>query len=249
MSLFSSIEETEYFWADFFFSEDRAVPETMEMFHQCLVDDNMGFKLLKGNDCHLNYTILDRVSGFKWMIDLYNNLRAAKGKSERRHEYIMAAYNANFALPEYTLKASPPHVELDELLFSLQYNGKWVLRRETFSLSFFFCKDGILGAGENDFQQGNLVRAVDLCKKIWRACSPVFCWMDVSSQFYSEAASQISRGRVPSGAWFTISSKQAYTHYLVEVLENSRHLIYDYLEEKSLFIENTKCRRGKLKYL
>ena len=90
---------------------------------------------------------------------------------------------------------------------------------------------------------------MDLCKKIWRSCSPVFCWMDVSPQFYSEAASQISRGRVPSGAWFTISAKQAYTHYLVEVLENSSHLIYDYMEDKSLFIENTKCRRGKLKYL
>jgi hypothetical protein len=248
MSLFHEIEETEYFWADFIFTDDRSAVEIIEAAHRCFTSGGMGYRFYKGNDCQLNYTVIDRKSGTKWMLDLYEDVKAAKGKTARRHEYIVASYGANFALPGYASRCGNSQVEPTEILFMLQFNGMWVLRRETFSLVFFFIKDGVLGAGEEEGQKQNLRRIVDLARALWSETSPVFCWMDVSSQLYSEAMEQISKGRVPSGAWFSINSEKVFTQEIRRRLEDSPHLVYDISKDGAVFIENLKCRRGKLGY-
>ena len=248
MYLFHEIEETEYFWADFIFGDDRNAAEIIEAVHRCLTSSGMLYRFYKGNDCQLNYTVIDRSSGKRWMLDLFEEVKAAKGKTARRHEYIVASYGANFALPGYAARCANSQIEPTEILFMLQFNGRWVLRRETFSLVVFFMKDGVLGAGEEEGQQQNLRRIVDLGKMLWTATSPAFCWMDVSPQLYSEAVEQISKGRVPSGAWFSISSGRVLTPEIRRNLESSPHLVFDIVKDGAVIIENTKCRRGKLRY-
>lgn len=249
MYFFHEIKEIEYFWADFIFSREKDIFETLCTLHRCLAENGMTFKFYKGNDMQLNYTLLDRESGLKWMVNLYEDIRDARGKTPRRHEYIVAAYTANFELPDYASRIAGSHVEIEEFLFMLQYNGRWILKKDTFSVVLFFCKNGVLGAGKQAHQKENLLYAVNTCKQLWNNTSPVFCWMDVSPQLYSEAVDQVSKGRVPSGAWFSISSRRVYTPAIVKAVESNSNLILDYMDDGSIFIENIKCRRGKLKYL
>jgi hypothetical protein len=241
MLLFHDIEETEYFWADFIFGNSRSVPAA-------LADEGMSFKFCKGNDTQLNYTLLDWESGARWMMDLYESVRGSKGKSPRRHEYVIAAYRSAFALPQYASGAAGGSIEADELLMMLQYNGKWVFRKETFSIVLFFCKNGVLGSGELESQQGNFRRAVDLCRRAWIRSSPLFCWMDVSPHLYSEAVEQISKGRAPTGAWLSISSPSVYTKDILRSVEGNPGLVCDRMENGTIIVENAKCRRGKLRY-
>jgi hypothetical protein len=248
MLLFHDIEETEYFWADFIFGNSRSVPDVLDTFHRVLADEGMSFKFYKGNDTQLNYTLLDWESGARWMTDLYESVRSSKGKSPRRHEYVIAAYRSIFVLPDYAAGSAGGGIEADELLMMLQYNGKWVFRKETFSIVLFFCKKGVLGSGDLESQRSNFRRAVDLCRSAWNRSSPLFCWMDVAPHLYCEAVEQISKGRAPTGAWLSLSSPSVYTPEILKSMDTNPNLVCDRMENGTIFVENAKCRRGKLRY-
>jgi len=248
MMLYDTVD-AEYFWADFIFGCEKSVVDALEAVHRCFTEEGMAFKFCKGNDTQLNYTLFDRESGVRWMVDMYEAVRDSHGKSPRRHEYLMAAYESAFTVPEDAPHPAGSHIEAGEVLAALQYNGRWVMRRETFSIVVFFSKNGVLGAGEHDFQRENFRRAINLFRRLWLASSPVFCWMDIAPHLYSESVEQVSKGRAPTAAWFSISSGRVHTPDFLRAVETHASLALDTMQDGAMFVENTKCRRGKLKYL
>jgi len=248
MSILSHPRDPEYLWMEFIFGPPERAGRTLDLFHEVVTREGHAYRFIKGNDSQLNYTLLDWQSGRRWMLDIYDSVRRPGGRAARKHELVMASYDSGLALPDGAAAIFNPHAQVDELLLFLQYNGVWTFGRETFSLVLFLFATGALGTGDREEQRENFRRMVRLCRELWRASSPLFLWMDVSSYLSSESVEQVVRGKPPSAAWISITSSSIVRPEMAQAADETRSLVCERLDDGALLIENARSRRGQLRY-
>jgi len=245
-------KEKEYFWANFLFDASRDVERVLLNAHLCFAENGMKYRFHKGNDSHLNYTLIDMKSGMKWMLDHYEDIKNNGGRAKRYNEYIVASYDAGFNTTCTNNNFQRQEVfciERGEILLFLIFNGKIINgSKDTFTLTFFFDKEEIFNSGVEENNRKNFFKIINFAKKMWLKISPDFSWMDVSSWLDFSAAEQILRGKLPLVSWFFILPRKIVDIQIYKLLGSIKNISFDSLEDGSILIENLKCRKGKLGY-
>lgn len=234
--------ENLFTFAEFFFPVGRRIIPILETFHTTFTENRIEYKFFKGYDRWLNYTLADRNSGLKWMVELFHEIKNKGEKSRRKNEYLLAIYSVNSTLKTNDERGKHFIIEDDEIALFIKYYGKNRFRVESFSVIFFMYTDSLnyLHNNQNTLRSG-LNKIVKIVKSAWLKTRPTLCRVDYSPDILFRGDRKIFRGKVPF-AIYSICHPELLSQSAIK--EISRDYLFEVLSDGAIFIENLK-RKNK----